>query len=84
MWASFIAAFLCGILTIIVPGYFIGRALFSNPLQTIAFSPTASVALFIVVGLIAYPISMPSLHFYLLVFFLSLTLFMLFKKQERH
>lgn len=80
MWASFIAAFLCGILTIIVPGYFIGRALFSNPLQAIAFSPTASVALFIVVGLIAYPISMPSLHFYLLVFFLSLTLFMLFKK----
>lgn len=81
MWASFIAAFLCGIITIMVPGYFIGRALFSNPLQAIAFSPTATVALFIVVGLIAYPISMPSLHFYLLVLFLSFTLFMLFKKQ---
>ena len=80
MWASFIAAFLCGILTIMVPGYFIGRALFSNPLQAIAFSPTASVALFIVVGLLAYPISMPSLHLYLLVLFLSITLFVLFKK----
>ncbi len=80
MWASFIAAFICGILTIMVPGYFIGRALFSNPLQAIAFSPTASVALFIVVGLLAYPISMPSLHLYLLVLFLSLTFFMLFKK----
>lgn len=80
MWASFIAAFICGILTIMVPGYFIGRALFSSPLQAIAFSPTASVALFIVVGLLAYPISMPSLHLYLLVLFLSLTFFMLFKK----
>ncbi len=80
MWASFIAAFLCGIITIMVPGYFIGRALFSNPLQAIAFSPTASVALFIVVGLIAYPISMSSLHFYLLVLLLSLMFFMLFKK----
>jgi hypothetical protein len=83
MWASFIAAFLCGILTIIVPGYFTGRALFSNPLQAIAFSPAASVALFIVVGLIAYPISMSVLHIYLLVLLLSLTLFMLFRKKDR-
>ena len=80
MWESFIAAFLCGILTIMVPGYFIGRALYGNPLQAIAFSPTASVALFIVVGLIAYPISISSLHFYLLVLLFSLTVFMLFKK----
>lgn len=82
MWASFIAAFLCGILTIIVPGYFAGRAFFSNPLQAIAFSPTASVALFIVVGLIAYPISMSALHIYLLVLLLCLTLFMLFRKKR--
>lgn len=82
MWASFIAAFLCGILTLIVPGYFTGRALFSNPLQAIAFSPAASVALFIVVGLIAYPISMSALHIYLLVLLLSLTLFMLFQKKR--
>lgn len=82
MWASFIAAFLCGILTIIVPGYFTGRALFSNRLQAIAFSPAASVALFIVVGLIAYPINMSALHIYLLVLLLSLTLFMLFRKKR--
>lgn len=82
MWASFIAAFLCGIFTIIVPGYFIGRTLFSNPLQAIAFSPAASVALFIVVGFIAYPISMSALHIYLLVLLLSLTLFMLFKRKR--
>lgn len=82
MWASFIAAFLCGILTIIVPGYFAGRAFFSNPLQAIAFSPAASVALFIVVGLIAYPISMSALHIYLLVLLLCLTLFMLFRKKR--
>lgn len=82
MWASFIAAFLCGTLTIIVPGYFIGRTLFSNPLQAIAFSPAASVALFIVVGLIAYQISMPALQIYLLVLLLSLTLFMLFRRNR--
>lgn len=82
MWASFIAAFLCGILTIIVPGYFAGRAFFSNPLQAIAFSPAVSVALFIVVGLIAYPISMSALHIYLLVLLLCLTLFMLFRKKR--
>ncbi len=82
MWASFIAAFLCGILTIIVPGYFAGRAFFSNPLQAIAFSPAASVALFIVVGLIAYPISMSALYIYLLVLLLCLTLFMLFRKKR--
>lgn len=82
MWASFIAAFLCGIITIMVPGYFIGRALFGNPLQAIAFSPAASVALFIVVGLIAYPISMSALHIYLLVLLLSLTLFMLFRRKR--
>lgn len=82
MWASFIAAFLCGILTIIVPGYFIGRTLFSNPLQAIAFSPAASVALFIVVGLLAYQISMSALQIYLLVLLLSLTLFMLFRRNR--
>ena len=80
MWVSFIAALLCGILTMIIPGYFISRMLFKNPLHAIAFSPTASIALFILVGILIYPVSISARIFYLIILGLSLTVFLIFRK----
>lgn len=80
MWVSFIAAFLCGILTMAVPGYFISRTMLSNPLHAIAFSPTASIALFLLVGLAIYPVSISAGNFYLITLIFSLIIFLLFRR----
>ena len=68
MWGSFVLAVMFALILLYLPGYLLGRVYFSSSAHSLAFAPVLTIALLVLLGVIAFPLSSPGLLFLLLRF----------------
>ena len=74
---SFALIILCG------PGYLINRTLLSSKAYSLALAPATSISLFVALGLLAYPISIPCHVFVLASYAIAMLSFLALKRPAR-
>lgn len=57
MWGSFVLAVMFALILLYLPGYLLGRVYFSSSANSLAFAPVLTIALLVLLGVIAFPLS---------------------------
>lgn len=57
MWGSFVLAAMFALILLYLPGYLLGRVYFSSSANSLAFAPVLTIALLVLLGVIAFPLS---------------------------
>lgn len=58
MWGSFVLAAMFALILLYLPGYLLGRVYFSSSANSLAFAPVLTIALLVLLGVIAFPLSL--------------------------
>lgn len=58
MWGSFVLAAMFALILLYLPGYLLGRVYFSSSTNSLAFAPVLTIALLVLLGVIAFPLSL--------------------------
>lgn len=80
MWGSFVLAAMFALILLYLPGYLLGRVYFSSSANSLAFAPVFTIALLVLLGVIAFPLSVSWFALPALAFLVSIIIFLIFRK----
>lgn len=80
MWGSFVLAVMFALILLYLPGYLLGRVYFSSSANSLAFAPVLTIALLVLLGVIAFPLSVSWFALPALAFLVSIIIFLIFRK----
>lgn len=80
MWGSFALATMFALVLLYLPGYLLGRVYFSSSANSLAFAPVFTIALLVLLGVIAFPLSVSWFALPALAFLVSIIIFLIFRK----
>lgn len=80
MWGSFVLAAMFALILLYLPGYLLGRVYFSSSANSLAFAPVLTIALLVLLGVIAFPLSLSWFVLPSLALLVSIIIFLIFRK----
>lgn len=80
MWGSFVLAAMFALILLYLPGYLLGRVYFSSSANSLAFAPVLTIALLVLLGVIAFPLSVSWFVLPSLALLVSIIIFLIFRK----